>query len=59
MEQLQCETPHLVNSPQSPLYTGPQEPVAANLDVIIAPQKSDGGWGLLGHGKSAIPQPGN
>lgn len=34
------------HSPQSPLYTGPEELVAANLDYMIASQKSDGGWGL-------------
>ena len=33
-----------VHSPQSPLYTGPQEVVAANLDDIISAEKSDGGW---------------
>jgi hypothetical protein len=35
-----------VHSPQSPLYTGPQEVVGANLDYIISTQKADGAWGL-------------
>jgi len=35
-----------VHSPQSPLYTVPQEVVGANLDYIISTQKPDGGWGL-------------
>jgi hypothetical protein len=35
-----------VHSPQSPLYTGMDDAVAANLDYIISTQKSDGGWGL-------------
>ena len=35
-----------VHTPQSPLYTGPQEVIGANLDYIISTQKADGGWGL-------------
>ena len=35
-----------VHSPRSPLYTGPQEAVAPNLDYILSTQKPDGGWGL-------------
>jgi hypothetical protein len=35
-----------VHNPQSPLYTGPDEVVAVNLDYIISTQKPDGGWGL-------------
>jgi hypothetical protein len=35
-----------VHSPQSPLYTGPQEVVGVNLDYIISTQKPDGGWDL-------------
>jgi hypothetical protein len=35
-----------VHSTRSPLYTGMDEAVAANLDYIISTQKSDGGWGL-------------
>jgi hypothetical protein len=35
-----------VHSTRSPLYTGMEEAVAANLGYIISTQKSDGGWGL-------------
>ena len=35
-----------VHSTRSPLYTGMEEAVAANLDYIISTEKSDGGWGL-------------
>lgn len=35
-----------VHSPQSPFYPEMETAVAANLDYIIATQKSDSGWGL-------------
>jgi hypothetical protein len=35
-----------VRSTRSPLYTGMERAVAANLDYILSTQKSDGGWDL-------------
>ena len=35
-----------VHTPESPLYAGPEEAVAANLDYLISTQEADGGWAL-------------